>query len=255
MDLIYGLPTQTAADVEASAGFAAELGADRVAVFGYAHVPWMKPHQKAIAEAELPDAVARMEQADAAERRLCAAGYAAIGLDHFARPDDPMAEAARAGRLRRNFQGYTTDAAPVLLGLGASAIAQLPAAYAQNTTDERRWLETVGAGRLPVARGRALSADDLLRRRLIERVMCDLALDLSTVPDQVMASAAARLAPLAGDGLIRLEQGGRWLRVTGRGRRFLRHVAACFDAYLGDGAGQAAASGQPSAPRRHSAAV
>lgn len=160
-----------------------------------------------------------------------------------------MAAAARAGTLRRNFQGYTTDAAPVLLGLGASAIAQLPAAYAQNETDERRWLAAVGAGRLPVVRGRALTPDDVVRQALIERVMCDLALDLGRAPPEVMAGAAARLAPLAGDGLVRLEDGGRRLRVTGLGRRFVRHVAACFDAYL------AGADGAPPPPRRHSRAV
>lgn len=252
-DLIYGLPGQTTAHVAASAAFVAALGADRVAVFGYAHVPWMKPQQRAIDEAALPDALARLEQAAAAEETLRAAGYEAIGLDHFARPDDPMAEAARhPGRLRRNFQGYTTDTAPVLLGLGASAISHLPAFYAQNVSDERQWLERVGAGQLPVARGVALTAEDLERARLIERVMCDLALDLTGVSEAVMATAAARLAPLAGDGLVRLEQGGRWLRVTERGRRFLRHVAACFDARLDP----AAAAGATSAPqRRHSVAV
>ncbi|MBW8270584.1 oxygen-independent coproporphyrinogen III oxidase [Caldovatus aquaticus] len=247
-DLIYGLPGQTADHVAASAAFVAALGADRVAVFGYAHVPWMKPHQQALDEAALPGPLARLEQAEAAERVLRAAGYEPIGLDHFARPDDPMAEAARAGRLRRNFQGYTTDDAPVLLGLGASAISRLPAFYAQNASDERRWLDLVGAGRLPVARGLALTPEDLERARLIERVMCDLALDLTGVPDAIMATAAARLAPLAGDGLVRLEQGGRWLRVTERGRRFLRHVAACFDARLDPG-------GAAASRRRHSLAV
>lgn len=248
-DLIYGLPGQAAEHVAASAAFVAALGADRVAVFGYAHVPWMKPHQQAIDEAALPGPLARLEQAEAAEETLRAAGYEAIGLDHFARPDDPMAAAAREGRLRRNFQGYTTDEAPVLLGLGASAISRLPAFYAQNASNERRWLDLVGAGRLPVARGIALTAEDLERARLIERVMCDLALDLTGVPDAIMATAAARLAPLAGDGLVRLEQGGRWLRVTERGRRFLRHVAACFDARLDPAPGGAAPR------RRHSLAV
>lgn len=232
-DLMYGLPGQDTAHVAASARFAAEMGADRVAVFGYAHVPWMKPHQKAIAEDALPDAMARMDQAEAAERALLAAGYVAVGLDHFARPDDPMAVAQRAGVLRRNFQGYTTDRAPVLLGMGASAIGALPQGYAQNLPDERAWLAAVEGGRLPVARGLALTEDDRIRRAIIEAVMCDLELDLQRVPADVWTGAAPKLAPLLRDGLAALEAGK--LRVTEAGRRFVRHVAACFDARLGAG--------------------
>lgn len=230
-DLMYGLPGQDNTHVAASARFAAEMGADRVAVFGYAHVPWMKPHQKAIAEEMLPDAFARMEQADAAERALLEAGYVAIGLDHFARPDDPMAVAQKSGVLRRNFQGYTTDRAPVLLGLGASAIGALPQGYAQNIPDERAWLAAVETSRLPVARGLALTEDDRVRRAIIEAVMCDLELDLARVPDAVWRSAEPRLAPLLTDGLAALDDGK--LTVTPTGRRFVRHVAACFDARLG----------------------
>lgn len=240
-DLMYGLPGQDSAHVAASARFAAEMGADRVAVFGYAHVPWMKPHQKAIAEDMLPDALARMEQAEAAERELLAAGYVAIGLDHFARPEDPMAVAQRAGVLRRNFQGYTTDRAPVLLGLGASAIGALPQGYAQNLPDERAWLAAVEGGHLPVARGLELTEDDRARRAIIEAVMCDLELDLARVPAPVWESAQERLAPLLHDGLASVAEGR--LRVTETGRRFVRHVAACFDARLG------------SAQARHSRAV
>ncbi|WP_372619435.1 oxygen-independent coproporphyrinogen III oxidase [Falsiroseomonas sp.] len=240
-DLMYGLPGQDTRHVAASARFAAEMGADRVAVFGYAHVPWMKPHQKAIAEDMLPDVLARMEQAEAAERALLEAGYVAIGLDHFARPEDPMAVASRAGVLRRNFQGYTTDRAPVLLGLGASAIGALPQGYAQNLPDERAWLAAVEGGHLPVARGLELTEDDRIRRAIIEAVMCDLQLDLQRVPALVWESAVPRLAPLLRDGLARLEDGR--LLVTEAGRRFVRHVAACFDARLA------------AAAARHSAAV
>jgi oxygen-independent coproporphyrinogen-3 oxidase len=227
---MYGLPGQDCAHVEASARFAADLGASRVSVFGYAHVPWMKPAQKAIREELLPDTFARMDQADAAERALLAAGYVAVGLDHFARPDDPMAIAARSGALRRNFQGYTTDRAPVLLGMGASAIGALPQGYVQNIADERAWLAAVNAGKLPVARGLELTDDDRLRRGLIETVMCDLSLDLARVPQDVWQSAEPRLAPLLKDGLARVEDGA--LKVTEAGRRFVRHVAACFDARL-----------------------
>jgi oxygen-independent coproporphyrinogen-3 oxidase len=205
-------------------------------VFGYAHVPWMKPHQKAIRAEELPDAALRMRQAEAATRILTAAGYVAIGLDHFARPEDPMARAAQARRLRRNFQGYTTDEAPFLLGFGASAISRTPRGYAQNAADERAWLAAVQAGRLPVARGRTLSAEDIARAAAIERVMCDAAIDTAALPRAVMASAAARLAALEADGLVRRESGR--VAVTEAGRPFLRHVAACFDVRLAAGRGR-----------------
>jgi oxygen-independent coproporphyrinogen-3 oxidase len=241
MDLIYGLPGQGVAEVEASARFAAENGADRVAVFGYAHVPWMKSHQKAIRLEDLPDAPFRMAQADAAARVLTDAGYVAIGLDHFALPEDAMARAAASGRLRRNFQGYTTDDAPVLLGLGASAIGLCRAGFFQNNVDERGWLVAVEAGRLPIARGRGFTAEDLIRARIIERIMCDQALDLALVPPEILASARPKLAALIADGLV-VEGDGR-LAMTEKGARFLRHLAACFDAYLAPAA------------TRHSAAV
>ncbi len=188
MDLIYGLPGQGVAEVAASARFAAEVGADRVAVFGYAHVPWIKAYQKAIKLEDLPDVTLRMAQAEAAEHVLTDAGYVAIGLDHFARPEDAMARAAASGRLRRNFQGYTTDDAPVLLGLGASAIGRCRAGFFQNIADECGWLATVEAGRLPIARGRALTGEDVIRAHIIERIMCDQALDLSLVPPNIMVS-------------------------------------------------------------------
>jgi oxygen-independent coproporphyrinogen-3 oxidase len=241
LDMMYGLPGQSEAHVRATAALAADLGADRVAVFGYAHVPWMKPVQKAIETAALPGPEERMAQAAAAAEVLRAAGYLPIGLDHFARPEDSMARAAAAGRLRRNFQGYTTDDAPMLLGLGASAISATPQGYAQNIAEERGYVAAVEAGRLPVARGIALSGEDAIRREAIERVMCDLALDLDTLPAAVLTTALPGLQALERDGLLRIA--GSWLTVPDEARAFLRHVAACFDARLGGGTG------------RHSAAV
>lgn len=241
LDVMYGLPSQDAAHVRATCRFAAELGADRVAVFGYAHVPWMKPQQNAIAAQTLPGVVERIRQARAAEQALLEQGYAAIGLDHFARPGDAMARAARAGTLRRNFQGYTTDTAAALLGLGCSAIGALPAGYVQNIPGEKAYVEAVEAGRLPVARGLALTDDDRRRRAAIERVMCDMALDLDDLDSGLRDSAMPALRALEEDGLVRLQ--GAWLTVPEEGRRFLRHVAACFDAKLASGIA------------RHSAAV
>ncbi len=241
LDMMYGLPGQTSAHVAATAALAADLGADRVAVFGYAHVPWMKPAQRAIEAEALPGADERLRQAAEAARVLREAGFAPIGLDHFARPEDAMARAAAAGRLRRNFQGYTTDDAPMLLGLGASSISAVPQGYAQNIPDERAYVAAVEAGRLPVARGLALTEEDRVRREAIERLMCDLTLDLDTLPAQVLQSALPGLHALEADGLVRLS--GGWLTIPEEARAFMRHAAACFDAYLAMG------------KARHSAAV
>lgn len=241
LDVMYGLPAQDAAHVRATCRMAAELGADRVAVFGYAHVPWMKPQQNAISTSALPGAVERIRQARAAEQAMLAAGYVAVGLDHFAKPEDAMARAARGGKLRRNFQGYTTDTAPALLPMGCSAIGSLPQGYVQNIPGEKAYVEAVEAGRLPVARGLALTEDDKARRAAIERVMCDMALDLDGLEPGLRMSAMPALKALEEDGLVRLQ--GAWLTVPEEARRFLRHVAACFDSRLASGIA------------RHSAAV
>jgi oxygen-independent coproporphyrinogen III oxidase len=233
-DLMYGLPGQDVAQIVEAARFTAALGIPRVAVFGYAHVPWMKANQRAITEADLPDAAERLAQADAAEAALVDAGYVPIGLDHFALPEDAMTRAMRIGTLRRNFQGYTTDAAEVLLPLGASSIGRVPEGFAQNLADERGWLEAVESGRLPVARGFAVSDDDTRRAAAIERLMSDMSLDLARLAPDLRAEVEPRLAPLLADGLVAMA--GDTLVVPDASRRFLRHVAACFDAYLGKGA-------------------
>jgi len=230
LDMIYGLPGQTDEDVAATAGFAASVGADRVSVFGYAHVPWMRPQQKAIDATTLPDTSQRLAQQRRAAAVLLGAGYVEIGLDHFARPDDPLTQAARNGRLRRNFQGYTTDTATTLLGLGASAIACVPQGFAQSAADERRYLAEIAAGRLPVARGRRRTADEAARWQVMERILCDFRLELAAVPEPLLQTALPALTALAEDGLIRL--GASAIEVLPPGRPLVRHVAACFDAEL-----------------------
>lgn len=237
LDLMYGLPHQTVAGVMATIEALLGLRPDRLALFGYAHVPHLKRHQKLLPEEALPDAHERLRQVLAASDRLVAAGYRRIGLDHFARPDDPLARALQEGRLRRNFQGYTADASPILLGLGASAIGALPQGYVQNVTaipDYRRRLE---AGQLPVARGIALGEEDRRRRAVIERLMCEFEVDLEEFggPED-FADALERLAPLLNDGLV--ERRGGWLRVTPEGRPLLRVAAAAFDSYLNPEAGR-----------------
>ena len=240
LDLIYGLPHQTVASCVETVRQCLDLRPDRLAVFGYAHVPSFKKHQRHIDEATLPDGAARQAQAEAIAGALAEAGYVRIGLDHYALPADPMAVANAAGTLRRNFQGYTTDPAEVLIGFGASSIGRLPQGYVQNEPALRAYAERVARGGLATVKGYALTPDDRLRADLIERIMCDFAVDVGAVcrahgrnPDAILA-ATPRLAILAGHGLVRRD--GRVLSIPDGARAFVRNVAAAFDAHLGTSA-------------------
>jgi coproporphyrinogen III oxidase-like Fe-S oxidoreductase len=166
------------------------LGADRIALFGYAHVPWMKKNQRLIDEADLPSAGARLEQVRAAHKALEHLGYVSIGFDHFAKPDDSMAQAMRGGTLRRNFQGYTTDTAATLIGFGASSIGKLRQGYVQNAADIGGWRRSIEAGTLPVARGFALSAEDRLRGAIIEELLTGFQTDLARMREGAAPSQA-----------------------------------------------------------------
>lgn len=237
LDLIYGLPLQTEESVARTARRALDLEADRVAVFGYAHVPWMKKHQRLIAEESLPGPLQRFAQQRAIHRVLTEeGGYLPVGLDHYARPGDAMADAAASRSLKRGFQGYTTDAAPALIGFGASAIGSLPDGYVQNASTAPAYAKAIEAGGLAAVRGVALTADDRLRRDVIERLMCDLEVDLVGIADAHAADPAPLLACLDGlapfedDGLAHWD--GRRIAVSEKGRPFVRSVAALFDAYL-----------------------
>lgn len=247
LDLMYGLPKQRIVDVERTAMLADLLQAQRIAVFGYAHVPWFKPRQRLIDEADLPVAQERLAQAEAAHETLLGLGYQPIGLDHYARPDDDMALAARTGRLHRNFQGYTTDGADALIGLGASAIGKLPQGFVQNAPDTGGYARAVASGRLATVKGIVISRDDRLRGRIIERLMCDLTVDLAAMgegfdpPSEGFADEIETLRAFEDDGLLVID--GLRLRMTDKGRPYVRLVAAAFDAYL------------PGGKARHSAAV
>ncbi|MBV9994537.1 MAG: oxygen-independent coproporphyrinogen III oxidase [Caulobacteraceae bacterium] len=237
LDLMYGLPKQRAHHLLATLERVLTLEPDRLALFGYAHVPWMRPHQKLIDEAALAGPAERLEQSEAAAERLTGAGYVRIGLDHYARPDDSLARALAAGRLRRNFQGYTDDQAQTLLGFGASAIGRLPQGYVQNFADELTWRKRIAAGELATARGLALTDEDRFRAEIIERLMCALSVDLEGVRRRhgrdasELAGARAALAGFEADGLVALD--GPTVAVTELGRPFLRSVCALFDAGAG----------------------
>lgn len=238
LDLIYGLPCQTEESVQQTARMALELKPDRAAVFGYAHVPWMKKHQALMPEASLPGGLARLQQERAIRTVLEQEGHMLpVGLDHYARANDAMAKAASSGTLQRGFQGYTTDAAPVLLGLGASSIGAMPQGYVQNQPRVPLYEAAINQGQFAISRGVALTAEDRLRRAVIERIMCDLMVDLPAmaacfgVEKGVLLAEAAPLSGYVADGLV--EWSGGVVRVTERGRPFVRNVAALFDAYLG----------------------
>ena len=239
VDLLYGLPHQTVATVEATVRQVMTLRPDRIALFGYAHVPWMKKHQTMIDEEVLPDAAQRLAQSHAARMLLVADGYQPVGIDHFALPEDSLAAATRDGSLRRNFQGYTADPCEALIGLGASAISQLPQGYVQNETVTALYRARVDGGGLAAVRGVALDGDDEMRRWVIERLMCDFRIDGADLATRFGPAAAAAIASEAQavaadeEGLFEAVDGG--YAVTEAGRPYVRAIAACFDAYLGRG--------------------
>lgn len=227
MDLIYGLPYQTVDTIKQTIEQTLSLEPDRLSLFGYAHVPWMKKHQQLVPEAALPDKTARIAMFEAASQMLMSAGYVSIGLDHFAKPDDPLASALRAGKLHRNFQGYTTDTADALLGLGISSISSLPQGYVQNTPNNTDYAKAVKAGQLPVIRGIALSKDDIERRDIIMSLMCHLR---ASVPQEQYAEELGRLTPYINAGDVTYEEGTVSIRPAARNR--IRLIASLFDAYL-----------------------
>jgi oxygen-independent coproporphyrinogen-3 oxidase len=235
IDLIYGLPHQTPQSVVETVDRVIELEPDRLALFGYAHVPWMKRHQRLLDETTLPGPLERWHIFEAASRRLKEHGFVAIGLDHFAAKDSELARAVTDHAVSRNFQGYTTDAAEALIGFGASAIGTLPQGYVQNAVPIRAYEEAIAAGKLAAVRGVAVGREDRLRRAVIERLMCDLAVDLGKacraygfVPTALDAELA-RLRPFVADGLLEIE--GRSVAVREEGRPLVRSIAAVFDAY------------------------
>ncbi len=236
VDLVYGLPLQTILKWEATLNFAMRLNPDRISVFGYAHVPQFKKHQSLIPAEQLPGLEERYRQAELARALLCAHGYQAIGLDHFAKPNDAMSRAAAKGTLARNFQGYTTDDAPILIGVGASAISSLPQGYAQNHSGVPAYRAAIDAGHLPVARGVALTDDDRMRRDIIERLMCELEVDVDAIAHHHggcradLSSSLEKLDDLVAQGAV-IRSGGL-VKVSADARPAVRLACAAFDQYL-----------------------
>lgn len=238
VDLIYGLPHQNEAEFrETVKTVISELAPDRVACFSYAHVPWIKPHQKALDESALPHGWEKFQIFVSAVQEFLAAGYRFVGFDHFARPGDELAIAMDAGRVHRNFMGYTVMPASDQIGIGVTSIGDLAGSYAANEKNLARYQRTVAEGRLPVVRGLRRTEEDELRGAVIHRIICTLSLDYAWVrerfgvdPRTHFAGALAELEPLAADGLVDLSDAQ--LRVTDLGRFFLRNICMPFDEYL-----------------------
>ncbi|MBS0432972.1 MAG: oxygen-independent coproporphyrinogen III oxidase [Proteobacteria bacterium] len=237
LDLIYGLPRQTLAGFSQTLDHVIGLAPDRVAVYGYAHLPRLFKAQRQIDAADLPDAAMRLRLFGLALEKLCGAGYVYVGMDHFARPDDELVQAQRQGTLQRNFQGYSTRGDCDIMGLGMSAIGRIGNSYSQNARDLPGYYLALDNGRLPVVRGIALDADDVVRRAAINQLMCHGMLDMGAFGERhgivfvdYFAAELERLRQLEADGLVELDP--ETLRVTSHGRLLLRNVAVCFDAYL-----------------------
>jgi oxygen-independent coproporphyrinogen-3 oxidase len=237
VDLIYGLPKQTLHGFSRTLDLVVQARPDRLAVYGYAHLPHLFKAQRRIAAEQLPDAEARLALLRLAIARLTAAGYVYIGMDHFALPDDDLARAQANGSLHRNFMGYTTHADSDLVGLGVSAISHIGHSFSQNPRDLPAWQAAIDAGRLPVCRGMRLDADDCLRADLIQALMCHGEIPVAALErrygidfQDYFAIPLQRLARLAEDGLVTLAPGQ--IVATAQGRLLLRNIAMCFDRYL-----------------------
>ncbi|ULU25242.1 oxygen-independent coproporphyrinogen III oxidase [Dyella terrae] len=237
VDLIYGLPRQTLDGFQRTLEQVIALAPDRVAVYGYAHLPHLFKAQHQIDDEDLPDSSTRLALFGVAFRMLCEAGYVYVGMDHFARADDELVRAQRAGTLQRNFQGYSTHGDCDIVGLGVSAISRVGDTYSQNARDLLGYEAALASGRLPVSRGIRLSDDDQLRRAVIGELMCHGQIDMQRFMEgkgfrfgDAFASELERLDQCVDDGLVELD--ANVIRVTPRGRLLLRNVAMCFDAYL-----------------------
>jgi len=240
-DLIYGLPLQTQQSLRETCETVAAFQPDRVACYGYAHLPGRRANQRLIDSSLLPGAFERFSQAGAVADSLCRLGYEAVGIDHFARPDDPMAVAMHEKRLHRNFQGYTDDDSSVLIGFGASSISEFSQGYVQTIADIGQYRRAIEAGRLATSRGIAVDDEDRRRAMLIRDLMCRFEVDLSRYGGkELFTSELERLKPVIADGVVR--EAGGVISIAEAGRPFVRVVAALFDTYRNSNIGQFSAA-------------
>jgi oxygen-independent coproporphyrinogen-3 oxidase len=238
IDLIYGLPRQTEESFRKTVRRVIDaLNPDRVACFSYAHVPWIKPHQRQLEGSSLPSGWEKFRLFAGAAEEFIAAGYRFVGFDHFARPDDELSKALDEDRVHRNFMGYTVQPALDQIGVGVTSIGDVAGAYAANQKKLAGYQRTVFDGRLPIDRGVRRSPEDELRREVINSIICSLKLDLGSIgerfsiePRQHFSSSLAAMEGMAKDGLVEIDDAG--LEVTDRGRFFLRNICMPFDDYL-----------------------
>lgn len=237
LDLIYGLPFQSLREFEKTVDTIIDISPDRIALFNYAHVPWMKKHMELIKEEDLPKPEDKLEILKMSVAKLTAAGYVFIGMDHFAKPNDDLSKALREKKLYRNFQGYSTNAGTDLYSFGITSIGQVGNAYAQNYKTEKEYIESIDNGQIPVFKGYYMNDDDILRRYVITKVMCDFELDFSMVEEkfnikfeEYFSWGMSRLDELIKDELISIVN--RKLMVSEMGRLLIRNVAMNFDGFL-----------------------
>lgn len=237
LDLIYGLPFQTAESFEKSVDAIIDISPDRIAVFNYAHVPWMKKHMALIKEEDLPAPEEKLNILKMTIEKLTSAGYVFIGMDHFSKPEDDLSKALQNKKLYRNFQGYSTHAGTDLYAMGITSISQIGNVFAQNYKNEKEYSAAIDDGIIPVTKGYKLDRDDLIRQHVIMKIMCDFELDFESVEkkfgikfEEYFGIALTKFDEMIADGLVQFER--RKLLISEMGRLLVRNIAMNFDGYI-----------------------